>query len=191
MSSDTGKLFGRICPHCSKENYRSVDTCRFCGYDFVTRTPPRKPFYHLIALPLAGLFLLALIVLVVVTALWKPVREAVKVSQIPKGGTVSVEAADLTAAYRQNEVGGDLRFRDKQVVVSGEVLSVLKKDGVIAVSLIGGADDFVMCFMKPGTDESVAQFVQRQRVTLSGSRATLHDVSTSLSISLYDCEVVL
>jgi hypothetical protein len=91
----------------------------------------------------------------------------------PNAPPVAVKATDLTAAYDENELAADDKYKGKTLQVSGKVSNIAETLGKYTVQLEGHKKNGigllnVMCSFKESEKESIGKLKKGQTVTLTG-----------------------
>ena len=82
---------------------------------------------------------------------------------------INITADALHAAYVENGVAGDRRFRGQVVVVNGRVGDIQMYGGRPVINLLANrGKGIVQCYFEPDQAEAVAKIVPGQQVKIKG-----------------------
>lgn len=115
----------------------------------------------------------------------KPVKEKPKAAEKPEVETVVISASELYNAYDNNEVAADLKYRDKQLEVTGKVKDIGKDifDKIYVTLDVGAGIGSVYISFEKGQEDAIATLNKGQSLTVVGKGGGFTALSATLKNS--------
>jgi len=98
----------------------------------------------------------------------------------------AVDLNDLAAAYRENEVAADLKYKGKRLRVRGHVYVMERAHAGYPVVTVSGTGAFIKCRFPTTEEAAVAELRPNQKVVVTGECVGVH----SAMVVLHDCSLM-
>ena len=115
----------------------------------------------------------------------KAKEEKPKAEEKPKEEVIIITALDLYNAYDENEVSADLKYRDKQLEVTGKVKDIGKDifDKIYVTLDVGAVIGSVYLSFEKGQEDKIAGLKKGQSLTVVGKGGGFSALSVTIKNS--------